>query len=82
MDRYMRYMIRQHFLNRLIPPLESRTIMGSHFLYDLVNCWIFYKIKDYATMQKQKQIITKDEPAFADYYRSQHAKKHKRKKAL
>ena len=56
--------------------------MGSHFLYDLVNCWIFYKIKDYATMQKQKQIITKDEPAFADYYRSQHAKKHKRKKAL
>ena len=82
MSRYMRYMIRQYFFNQLMPPLESHKIMGSHFLYDLVNCWMFYKIKDSATNKKHVQKKTSDEPAFANYYRQQHEKKHKRKKAL
>lgn len=49
MNRYTQYMIRQYFLNQAIPPLESHKILGSHFLYDLVNMHLFFKIKDYAS---------------------------------
>jgi hypothetical protein len=45
MDKYAKYMVRQYFLNQLIPPLESHKILGSNFLYDLVNMHIFFKLK-------------------------------------
>ena len=45
MDKYTRYLIRQHFLNQMIPPLESHKVFGSHFLYDVMNMYIFFKFK-------------------------------------
>lgn len=45
MDKYARYLIRQHFLNQMIPPLENHKVFGSHFLYDIMNMYIFFKFK-------------------------------------
>lgn len=54
MNRELRYMINQQFLNQVFPPPESCKIFGNTLLYDLFNMHMFFKIKDSAMQQRQE----------------------------
>ena len=54
MNRELRYMINQQFLNQVFPQPDSHKIFGNTLLYDLFNMYIFFKIKDRASRQRQK----------------------------
>ena len=67
MNRELRYMINQQFLNQVFPQPDSHKIFGNTLLYDLFNMYIFFKIKDRDSRQKvqEEQIeIINDEPLY------------------
>ena len=68
MNKYTQYMIRQYFLNQLIPPHPSHTIMGSHFLYDLVTMHFFFKFKSTKEVPTTIPSITPSKPSFKESY--------------
>lgn len=66
MNRELRYMINQQFLNQAFPPPEHCKIFGNTLLYDLFHMHMFFKIKDRANRQRQQEIYEDEQVEIID----------------